>query len=157
MRQRSQHRSFRARKARLLALLVAAVIFSSFTGGEVVAQTDELLPPGKFVLPSTIQVNLTTHSARLPLHRGSFQGQTVWYVLMDVSNQALAQQIGLNFAPKLGNSSRGCPGCVQDLPITENILNAGVVEFKGIPDFSPARARVEPPRHRRAQRGGRFA
>jgi hypothetical protein len=145
MKQRSQHRSFRVRKARLLALLVASVIFSSFTGGEVVAQTDELLPPSKFVLPSTIQVNLTTHSARLPLHRGSFQGQTVWYVLTDVSNQALAQQIGLNFAPKLGNSSRGCPGCVQDLPIPENILNAGVVEFKGIPDFSPARVLVPGP------------
>ncbi len=144
MRQRSQHRLFRARKARLLALLVTTVILS-LAGGEAFAQTDELLPPSKFVLPSTIQVNLTTHSARLPLRRGSYQGQTVWYVLTDVSNQALAQQLGLNFAPKLGNSSRGCPGCVQDLPIPENILNAGTVEFKGIPDFSPARVLIPGP------------
>jgi hypothetical protein len=111
MRQRSQCRSFGLGKTKLFACLVTTVILS-LVGSEAFAQTDELLPPSKFVLPSTIQVNLTTHSARLPLHRGSFNGQTVWYVLTDVSNQPLAQQIGLNFAPKLGNSSRGCPGCV---------------------------------------------
>ena len=93
----------------------------------------------------TIQVNLTKHFVRLPLRRGSFQGQAVWFVLTDVSNEALAQQIGLNFAPKLGNSSRGCPGCVQDLAIPANILDAGIVEFKGIPDFAPARILVPGP------------
>jgi hypothetical protein len=66
-------------------------------------------------------------------------------VLTDVSDQALAQQIGLNFAPKLANSSRGCPGCVQALSIPENILSAGAVSFKGTPDFTPDRLLVPGP------------
>jgi hypothetical protein len=143
MRPRSHHLLLSVRTMTLATLSILFAFSSVIQPTK--AQTDELLPSSKFVLRSTIQVNLTTHSARLPLHRGSYQGQTVWYVLTDVSNESLAQQIGLNFAPKLGNSSHGCPGCVQDLPIPENILNGGIVEFKGIPDFSPDRVLVPGP------------
>ncbi|MBV9957940.1 MAG: hypothetical protein JO360_05935, partial [Acidobacteria bacterium] len=107
--------------------------------------TDELLPPSKFVLQSAMQVNLTKRFARLPLHKGFYNGQSVWYVLTDVSDQGLAQQLGLNFAPKLSNASNGCPGCVQELPIPANILSASRVDFKGSPDFSPTRVVVPGP------------
>jgi hypothetical protein len=142
-------------------LLVAAAIMSSLVCGN--AQTfagpapnsisttaegtaDEFLPPSKFVLKSTILINLTKHLVRLPLHKGSHNGQTVWYILTDVSQEALSRRLGLNFAPKLSNSSRGCPGCVQNLPIPADITQAGTVEFKGRPDFSPARILVPGPK-----------
>lgn len=114
------------------------------------AQDDEILPPSKHVLPSTIQVNLTKHFARLPLRKGTYtDGKTtrnVWFILTDVSDQALATQIGLNFAPKLANAPVGCPGCVQVLDVPANITQAQNVQFKGIPDFSPQRMLVPGPR-----------
>ena len=118
------------------------------------AQTaDELLPASKFVLPSTIQVNLTKHFTRLPVYRGIHRDQSgaetpVWYILTDVSDQNLATQIGLNFAPKLANVPRGCPGCAQTLVIPRDIraaAAAGTVVFKGMPDFSPRRILVPGP------------
>ncbi|MGB9177917.1 MAG: hypothetical protein WCB68_01625 [Pyrinomonadaceae bacterium] len=109
------------------------------------AAPDEILDPGKHVLRSTIQVNLTHHSATLPLHKGSYKGLTVWYVLTDVSDEGLANALGLNFAPKLSNASHNCLGCVQNLQIPQNILQAGVVKFNGIPDFTPRRILVPGP------------
>lgn len=41
----------------------------------------------------------------------------VWYILTDVSDQSLATQIGLNFAPKLANVPREYSGCTQKLAI----------------------------------------
>jgi hypothetical protein len=103
----------------------------------------QILPPQNHVLESTIHVDLTTHSARLPVYRGTQDGVTVWYILTDVSDRELAECLGLNFAPKLANASRGCPGCVQELTIPLDITQAGVVEFLGRPDFSMDRL-VEP-------------
>lgn len=119
-------------------------IFSAFllTSGSASAQ-DEILPASKHVLPSTIQVNLTKHFARLPLRRGTYMdggvSRSVWFILTDVSDRQLATEIGLNFAPKLANAPAGCPGCVQILNVPANITQAQAVEFKGIPDFSPRR------------------
>ncbi|HEY0427144.1 MAG TPA: hypothetical protein VGC76_04985 [Pyrinomonadaceae bacterium] len=111
---------------------------------------DEILPASKHVLPSTIQVNLTKHFARLPLHHGTYNdGQmtrNVWFILTDVSDQQLATQIGLNFSRKLGNAFRGCPGCVQYLDVPANITQAQTVAFQGIPDFSPNRVLVPGPK-----------
>lgn len=131
-----------------LFLCLTLSLYGSFLHTPVAAQ-DEILPPSKHVLPSTIQVNLTKHFARLPLRRGSYNdGQTtrnVWFILTDVSDQQLAAQIGLNFAPKLANAPVGCPGCVQVLDVPANITQATNVAFKGIPDFSPTRQLVPGP------------
>jgi hypothetical protein len=106
---------------------------------------DEILDPSKHVLRSAIQVNLTHHSVTLPIHRGTYGDQTVWYILTDVSDSTLATELGLNFAPKLANAPHNCPGCIQTLDVPANILNAKGVEFKGIPDFSPERILVPGP------------
>jgi hypothetical protein len=136
-------------------LLCSALIFGSVLNTAAQDKKDsaqggdEILPASKYVLTSTIQVNLTKHFARLPLHRGTYtDGQTtrnVWYILTDVSDQQLAAQLGLNFSKKLGNAFRGCPGCVQYLDVPANITQATNVEFKGIPDFSPSRVLVPGP------------
>lgn len=107
--------------------------------------SDVLLPPSKFVLRSALQVNLTRRFVRLPLHRGSYRGLTCWYVLTDVSDQALATQLGLNFAPRLANVPNNAPGAFQTLNVPRNILQASNVEFKGIPNFLPLRQVVPGP------------
>jgi hypothetical protein len=130
-------------KVSFLCALLGAVL------GSMVSRSfgqDEMLSPEKFVLRSTIAVNLTKHFARLPLHKGIFRDasgtHTVWFILTDVSNPQLATALGLNFAPKLANSPRGCPGCVQVLDVPPNITAVAEVPFKGIPDFSPRRMLV---------------
>jgi hypothetical protein len=132
-----------------LFLCLTLSLYYGLLNTPATAQTDEILPPSKHVLPSTIQVNLTKHFARLPLRRGTYSdGQTtrnVWFILTDVSDQQLAAQIGLNFAPKLANAPVGCPGCVQVLNVPANITQATNVAFKGIPDFSPMRSLVPGP------------
>src|SRR5215213_10843921 len=142
----STRQNFRVRFF-LCLILVACILGLNTT---VSAQSDEILPPSKHVLSSTIQVNLTKHFARLPLRKGIFtEGKTtrnVWFILTDVSDQALATEIGLNFAPKLANSPVGCPGCVQVLNVPANITQAQNVQFKGIPDFSPMRSLVPGPK-----------
>lgn len=137
------------RDYRGLLLFCLTLVLNLCWGAAVSAQNDEILPPSKHVLPSTIQVNLTKHFARLPLRKGTYSdGQTtrnVWFILTDVSDQSLATQIGLNFAPKLANAPVGCPGCVQVLDVPANIMQAQTVAFRGIPDFSPQRTLVPGP------------
>ena len=43
--------------------------------------------------------------------------QTVWFVLLDASDAGLAHDLGVNYAPKLGNLGIGCPDCVQTVTL----------------------------------------
>ena len=100
------------------------------------------LSPKKFTVTSTVKVDLDNQYARLPLHRGELAGKTVWYVLTDASNQGVADELGLNFAPKLDNAAVGCDTCVQTVTLKGapgNDFGEGVLQFQGAPDFSPAR------------------
>lgn len=132
-----------------LFLSLTIILCCVFLNTPISAQGDEILPPSKHVLPSTIQVNLTKHFARLPLRRGSYNDEqtrrNVWFILTDVSDPQIATQIGLNFAPKLANAPVGCPGCVQVLNVPANITLAQNVKFRGNPDFSPQRVLVPGP------------
>lgn len=60
---------------------------------------DAFLPKNKIVLPSAIAVKLTNHSVTLPLRQGMFNGQPVWYVVTESSDERIASDLGLNFAP----------------------------------------------------------
>lgn len=81
---------------------------------------------------------------RLPLYPGKAGGKTVWYVLLDASDQGLADDLGVNYVPKLQNLGIGCPSCVQDVSLEPtapqtNRFGTATVDFKGAPDFSPTR------------------
>ena len=65
----------------------------------------------------------------LPLYRGTSQGRTVWYVLIDSSDGADAQAKGLNHAQKLANA-RGTTAAQR---VT---LNGGVIDFPGTVNFA---------------------
>src|SRR4029077_15498214 len=75
-------------------------------------QTSGLLPRENLTLDSAIQVDLDKETVRLPLYKGTANGQTAWFVLLDASDLGLAHDLGLNYAPKLGNMAIGCPACV---------------------------------------------
>lgn len=137
--------------AALLLPLVGAGLVSRASGAEPApaaapaggtGPTSGILPNSKLTVTSTVKINLDDQSVRLPLHRGSYRGTTVWYVLTDASDQGVADELGLNFAPKLGNAAAGCPACVQEVklrPKSGNVFGEATVEFAGIPDFRPKR------------------
>src|SRR5438309_9500222 len=95
-----------------------------------------------FTMHSVMSVDLGTNTATLPLHKGTSNGTTVWFVITDVSDQTIAQQLGVNFAPRLKNADTGCPGCIQQVQSTAPILGQGDVQFPGKVDFSPTRMLV---------------
>jgi hypothetical protein len=96
-------------------------------------------------MTSVIQVDLDRNIARVPLFKGSYNGKPVWFVRMDVSDQAMARQLGLNFAPRLVNADNGCPACIQTVTSADQILGGAPVAFAGTVDFSPMRKLVPGP------------
>ena len=98
------------------------------------------LDRARITLPSVIQVDLTLHSARLPLFKGSYNGRPVWYVRTDVSDAALATRLGLNFSPRLANANVGCPECVQTVQSTDPAVGQAPVQFTGTVDFGFTRS-----------------
>src|SRR6202140_3003522 len=142
----------------IVALLVASMIRPPVSA-ETTAQTGAngdlgqrsgLLPRENLVLESALQVDLTHETVRLPLYKGTANGHTVWFILTESSDQGLAKNSGLNYAPKLANIANGCPDCVQtvtqDQPTADqNKCGQAVINFKGEPDFSPTRTLVPGP------------
>ena len=103
-----------------------------------------LLPRDHLTVESAIQVDLSKESVRLPLYKGKANGETVWYVLLDASDSGIAHDLGVNYAPKLGNLAIGDPEAVQTVTLeaptpAQNKFGQAVVDFKGAPDFSPTR------------------
>ncbi|HXI97025.1 MAG TPA: hypothetical protein VNG04_12920 [Candidatus Acidoferrum sp.] len=114
-------------------------------------QLSGLLPRNHLTEESAIQVDLNHETVRLPLYPGTApvpgepsKTEKVWFVLLDASDQGLAHDLGVNFAPKLANIAIGDPAAVQtvtlDSPSPEqNHFGPAVVHFQGAPDFSPTR------------------
>jgi len=102
---------------------------------------DGLLPSENLTMKSVLEVDLERNTVKLPLHKGTVEGTTVWFVMTDVSDEDLAEELGLNFAPRLANVKKDCLACAQ-LVQSDPELGDGA-EFKGKPDFSPTRL-VEP-------------
>jgi len=125
-----------------------ALALSTFGGGiigrelAVSAAEDEMLPASKFTIKSTIAVNLTKDFARAPLFQGAFNGQPVWYVITEASDEGVASDIGVNFAPRLANAA--VPS-VQQVTSSNPVLGRGMATFAGAPDFSPTRVLVAGP------------
>jgi hypothetical protein len=171
-----EHQHFRSLRARtraligMFALLVAASVAvvalggAGFAAGPAVAQAENdgsvtaqglgpqsgLLPRDHLTLESAIQVDLSKETVRLPLYKGKANGQTVWFVLLDTSDQGLADDLGVNYAPKLSNLAIGCPECVQTVTLAaptpaQNPFGQAVVNFAGAPDFSPTRVATPGP------------
>src|ERR687897_837676 len=79
------------------------------------------------------QVDLQREVVRLPLHRGRLSsGETVWFVLTDVSDFATSRQMGLTWAPSLSNAKNLASTRVAEMDESNNFT------FKsGRVDFSP--------------------
>ena len=112
-------------------------------------QLTGLLPASHLTLESTIQVDLSNETVRLPLYPGiAYAGtphqEKVWYILEDASDAGAAHDLGVNYAPKLANIGISCPACVQTVTLSnptpqQNPFGPATIDFAGAPDFSPTR------------------
>jgi len=73
------------------------------------------LDKAKQTITSALRVDLTSDFATLPLFKGNVGGMTVWYVITDVSDAAIATELGVNHSPKLANVTLKCPLCAQEV------------------------------------------
>ncbi|MBA3944238.1 MAG: hypothetical protein H0X37_06695 [Herpetosiphonaceae bacterium] len=131
-------------KTKAACMLALAVVFglslSAFNWSG--APGDQYLPESKFTVKSMLGVNMTHHFATFRLHKGDFQGTPVYYIITDASDFGLAHDLNVNYAPKLANMAIGCPECVQEVTLTTppgNKFGEAIVNFQGVPDFSPMR------------------
>jgi hypothetical protein len=113
-------------------------------------QLSGLLQRENLVLESALQVDLTHETVRLPLYKGTANGHTVWFILTESSDQGLAKNSGLNYAPKLANIANGCAECVQTVTQEQptpdqNKFGQAALHFQGEPDFTPTRTLVPGP------------
>jgi hypothetical protein len=86
--------------------------------------------PRSHVVISNATVDLTANTVRLPLHRGTAKGKTVWYIVTDASDQAAASKLGVLYAPLLAQAG----------PAVETV--GGTIDalaFSGTVDFGPTR------------------
>ena len=165
------------RKRGLIAMLVALAVASTWVAVAVsggasasaasaqaakvpgaakgLGQLTGLLPRNKLTLPSAIEVNLSKEYVRLPIYpgvayAGTRHAEKVWYILEDASTSGAADDLGVNFAPKLANIGVGCPACLETVHLlnpspTQNHFGPAVISFAGAPNFAPTRIAVPGP------------
>jgi hypothetical protein len=88
-------------------------------------------------IPSVIAIDKQEATVTLPLHKGTTtDGQDVYYIVTDSSDQADAEERGVNFAPKLANA-------LGTAAVQQGREEDGEITFEGTVDFSP-KLRLEP-------------
>lgn len=134
-----------AQRARAILVFAAVAAGNRTASGQRPQDARGELAREKLTMKSVVRVDLARGTAVLPLHRGSVGGKTMWYVITDVSDRAEARRLGVNFAPRLANSSNGCPGCVQMVRSSDPLFGRETLEFPGGVDFAPTRVLVPGP------------
>jgi hypothetical protein len=114
-------------------LVIAACAATVVVGTQ--AASAATLPNSSFFFRSIVSVDDGRHTVTLPLHRGLAKGETVWYVVTDASDVSVARKEGVDYAPDIAR--------LGDSAIAKAATRAGVVQFPGAPDFSPARSYVD--------------
>lgn len=97
-----------------------------------------MLSHDNIVMKSIISVDLNRDVARIPLYKGYYHNKPVWFVRTDVSDAALADKLGLNFAPRLANAGYG----IQKVTSSDTVAGNAAVNFIGTVDFTPVRKLV---------------
>ncbi len=88
-------------------------------------------------IPSVIAVDKREATVTLPLHRGKTgDGEDVYYIVTDSSDQADAEERGVNHAPKLANA-------LGTAAVQQGREEDGEIVFEGTVDFAP-KLRLEP-------------
>jgi hypothetical protein len=116
---------------------VGASVPLSYFGPSPSTTNPSLVGPVQLLKSGTVDAAHGTIT--LPLYKGTLKnGKNVWYILTDVSDQGVADELGLNFSAKLAFAANAAR--------TGNLDANGNIAFdKGAVDFSPQRNIVPGP------------
>jgi hypothetical protein len=124
----------------LLAVLIAALVIGLAACGDDDDDDGAAAEQGGEVagaIPSVVAVDEVEATVTLPLFEGSTSdGEQIYYIVTDSSDEADAGERGVNFAPKLANA-------LGTQAVQEGSEEDGDIVFEGTVDFSP-KNRVEP-------------
>src|SRR5271169_4161759 len=98
------------------ALLGTVAVTTSLLMPQAVAQS-KFLPADHVIFKSARDVDPKAQTAVVKLHKGNFEGKTVWYILTDASDFGIARDLDVLYAPKLANMAIECPVCVQTVTL----------------------------------------
>src|SRR5262249_55938059 len=96
--------------------------------------------PDSFFLPKTVQgptsfsENAGPTIVTYPLYHGTSQGRDVFYVITDASDRSVAENLGVNYVPKLAQAAG--TGAVENS--SSQIGSGNGIDFPASVDFSPA-------------------
>jgi hypothetical protein len=117
---------------------VGAAVPLSYFGPSPSESNPSLVGPVQLLKSGT--VDATHGTITLPLYKGTLtkSKKTIWYILTDVSDQGIGEELGLNFSAKLAFAANGAR--------TANFDASGNLVFdRGTVDFSPVRKIVPGP------------
>ena len=124
----------------LLAAIAVVAAAAAATGGLAIAgSTDNpaaakglgpltgLLPRDHLTVESALQVDLGKESVRLPLYKGKANGETVWYVLVDASDQGIANDLGIKHKVHVEHTTDAAHRLVHRLELRLRALGTGAI------------------------------
>ena len=117
---------------------VGASVPLSYFGPSPSTVNPSLVGPVQLLNSGT--VDAANGTITLPLYKGTLKGsgKNVWYILTDVSDQGVANELGLNFSTKLKFAANGARTGTLD-------ANGNIVFDKGSVNFAPQRSVVPGP------------
>lgn len=92
----------------------------------------------RLFIRNVIRLDPATGNVTLPMYKGRANGQDVWYIVTESSEEKDAEHRGINPAPKLANA-------LGTAAVQRATLRNGVVGFAGTVDFSPTHVVVPGP------------
>jgi hypothetical protein len=117
---------------------VGASVPLSYFGPSPSTVNPSLVGPVQLLKSGT--VDAANGTITLPLYKGTLKGsnKNVWYILTDVSDQGIADELGLNYSAKLNFAANAARTGTLD-------ANGNIVFDKGTVNFSPQRSIVPGP------------
>ena len=89
-------------------------------------------------LESAINLDKVNHTVTLPLYKGVFGDERVWFILTDTSDLNEAARLGINWSPKLANAL-GTAAVQKAVLSGKQVSETSVVHFAGTVDFTGQR------------------
>lgn len=122
---------------KLQDLMIVSTLFALVTCVTLLGATDaeaqnDARRHHKLFLKSAVE-NEDFTRVTLPLYQGTSGGDAVWYVITDASSEDWAEQLGVNFAPKLANTTGG-----RGSQLGTGTPETGI-DFAATVDFRPRR------------------
>jgi hypothetical protein len=133
-------------KLKTIAPFGSAVLLAATVASPALAAAGGTTSGGQFTpfASSFTNVDAVHETVTLPLHKGTSQGDTVYFIVTDTSDRSEAQAMGVNWAPRLSVALG--TRAVQEAHLSSGTsLAQGTVDFPGKVNFATKRVVVPGP------------